>query len=77
MGWKNYGIAPVQTRVFVKRMAEECVDSEEKERLALELDLDELIFKKGDDQLQNAVIIVSNASKKPNMENSDIPVSSN
>lgn len=68
---------PVQTRVFVKRMAEECVDSEEKERLALELDLDELIFKKGDDQLQNAVIIVSNASKKPNMENSDIPVSSN
>ena len=47
------------------------------ERLALELDLDELIFKKGDDQLQDAVIIVSNASKKPDMENSDIPVSSN
>lgn len=68
---------PPQTRIFIKRNAKDCTPSDEIKQVILTVDLNELIFKNGDEQLQNAVVIVSNASKKVNSKEADIPVSSN
>ena len=68
---------PPQTRIFIKRNAKDCTPSDEIKQVTLTVDLSELIFKNGDEQLQNAVVIVSNASKKVNSKDADIPVSSN
>ena len=67
---------PPQTRIFVKRTATGCVGTGETMTKVLSVDLDELIFNGNDDQLRDAIIIVSNASKKPDTQNAD-NVSSN
>jgi hypothetical protein len=67
---------PPQTRIFVKRTATGCVNSGETMTEVLTVDLNELIFTGNDDQLRDAIIIVSNASKKPDTQNAD-NVSSN
>ncbi|NLJ01524.1 MAG: hypothetical protein GX371_10305 [Bacteroidales bacterium] len=69
--------SPPQTRIFIKRNAKDCTPSDEIKQLTLTVDLNELIFKNGDQQLQSAVVIVSNASKKVSSKEADIPVSSN
>ncbi|MCG6191188.1 hypothetical protein [Maribellus maritimus] len=66
---------PVQTRIFIKRNASGCPGSDEMETEVLSVDLEELIFEGNDAQLQDAIIIVSNASKKPDTQNADVPVS--
>ena len=68
---------PPQTRIFVNRITDGCNDSGETETMVLVVDLEELIFKDNDPQLEEAIVIVSNASKKPNTQNADIPVSAN
>lgn len=67
---------PPQTRIFVKRSASDCAGTDEKTTEVLSVNLEELIFKGNDEQLQDAIIIVSNASKKPDTQNAD-NVSSN
>ena len=67
---------PVQTRLFVKRTASGCSPSQAEEHLLLTVDVKELAEKSGSDQLIDAVFIISNASKKPQMTDADIPVSS-
>ena len=67
---------PPQTRIFVKRTASGCAGTDEITTEVLSVDLEALIFKGHDEQLKEAIIIVSNASKKPDTQNSD-NVSSN
>ena len=70
---------PPQTRLFVKRTAEECSKSDEREHRVLIVDLEEIFVKlrQGDPNLHDAIFIVSNASKRPSTNNADIPVTSN
>lgn len=68
---------PPQTRIFINRITDGCKDSGEIESMVLVVDLEELIFKDNDPQLEEAIVIVSNASKKPDTQNADIPVSAN
>ncbi len=71
--------SPPQTRLFVKRTAENCNKSGEAEHRVLVIDLEEIFVKlrQGDPNLQDAIFIVSNASKRPDTSNADIPVTSN
>lgn len=66
---------PVQTRIFVKRNASGCSDSDETETTALSVNLTELIFRDNDPQLKDAFVIVSNASKKEGTQNADVTTS--
>jgi len=66
---------PVQTRIFVKRNASGCAGSDETETIVLSVDLKELIFEGNDPQLKDAVITVSNASKKTGTQNADMAAS--
>lgn len=65
---------PVQTRIFVKRTASGCPESDETKSEVLSVDLNELIFNGNDEQLQNAIVIVSNASKNPDSDSADLPL---
>jgi hypothetical protein len=66
---------PPRTRIFVKRNASGCDDSDEIETTVLTVDLNELIFQGNDPQLKDAVIIVSNASKRTGAQNADLSTS--
>ena len=68
---------PVQTRVFIKRIISDCIYIDAIDRATLTVDLNELAEKIGDDQILEAIITVSNTSKQVNMEDADVPVSSN
>src|SRR5690554_176158 len=70
---------PPQTRLFVKRTAGNCNKSDEREHRVLVIDLEEIFVKlrQGDPNLQDAIFIVSNASKRPDTGNADMPVSNN
>lgn len=70
---------PPQTRLFVKRIAGNCNKSDEREHRVLVIDLEEIFVKlrQGDPNLQDAIFIVSNASKRPDTGNADMPVSNN
>jgi hypothetical protein len=65
---------PVQTRIFVRRTASGCPESDETKSEVLSVDLNELIFNGNDEQLQNAIVIVSNASKNPDSDSADLPL---
>lgn len=71
--------SPPQTRLFLKRAAEDCSKSDKREYRVLVVDLEEIFVKlrKGDPNLQDAIFIVSNASKRPDTSNADVPVASN
>ncbi len=68
---------PPQARIFVKRTVSDCIYIDAIDRLTLTVDLNELAEKNGNDQIIEAIITVSNASKKQNTDNSDFPVSNN
>ena len=68
---------PPQARIYVKRTISDCIYIDAIDRLTLSLDLNELAEKSGNDQILEAIITVSNASKKQNTENSDFSVPSN
>src|SRR5690554_6891994 len=68
---------PVLTRIFVKRTINNCIYIDAIDRLTLVVDLEELAEKNGNNQILEAIITVSNASKKQNSVNADHPVSSN
>lgn len=68
---------PIQTRLYIKRTISDCIYIDAIERATLTIDLNELAEKIGNDQILEAIITVSNTSKKVNMEDADVPVSSN